>query len=104
MFVDKLVFPRFVMPIGANTILTKESNADEVWKYTDTNNDGVADKKEFFASGLRPSGERRAPGERTSIWAMDNWIYSTVNAVRLRWTPHRGAARADRIERRRSGA
>src|SRR4029434_8732382 len=44
--VEKLVFPRFVMPLGANAILTKESNADEVWKYTDTNNDGVADKKE----------------------------------------------------------
>ena len=36
-FVDKLVFPRFVMPFGANTILTMETNADEVWKYTDTN-------------------------------------------------------------------
>ena len=25
---------------------------DEVWKYTDTNNDGVADKKELFATGF----------------------------------------------------
>ncbi len=33
-FVDKLVFPRFVLPFGANTILTMETNADEVWKYT----------------------------------------------------------------------
>jgi hypothetical protein len=46
-FVDKLVFPRFVMPFGANAILTMETNADEVWKYTDTNVDGVADKKEL---------------------------------------------------------
>ena len=51
-FVDKLVFPRFVMPFGANAILAKESNADEVWKYTDTNNDSVADKKELFATGM----------------------------------------------------
>jgi hypothetical protein len=43
-FVDKLVFPRFVTPFGANTILTMETNADEVWKYTDTDGDGVADK------------------------------------------------------------
>ena len=21
------------------------------------------------------------------IWAMDNWMYSTINSVRLRWTP-----------------
>ena len=42
-FVDKLVFPRFVMPFGGNAILAKESNADEVWKYSDTNNDLVAE-------------------------------------------------------------
>ena len=21
------------------------------------------------------------------VWALDNWIYTTVNAVRIRWTP-----------------
>jgi hypothetical protein len=51
-FVDNLIFPRFVTPFGTNAILTKESNADEVWKYTDTDGDLVADKKELFATGL----------------------------------------------------
>jgi hypothetical protein len=46
-FVDHLVFPRFVTPFGKNAILTKESNSDEVWKYTDTDGDGVADKKDL---------------------------------------------------------
>ena len=75
-FVDKLVFPRFVMPFGANTILTMETNADEVWKYTDTNGDGVADKKELFATGLGRLGnmEHQQSG---LFWAMDNWMYST---------------------------
>src|SRR3954447_14186040 len=50
-FVDKMVFPRFVTPFGKDAILTKESNSDEVWKYTDSNGDGVADKKELFATG-----------------------------------------------------
>ena len=45
------MFPRFVTPYGPDTILTKESNAQEVWKYTDTNGDGVADKKELFGTG-----------------------------------------------------
>ena len=40
------------MPWGANAVLTMESNADEVWKFTDTNNDSVADKKELFATGF----------------------------------------------------
>ena len=53
-FVDGLLFPRFAMPFGANAILTSETNKDEVWKYTDTNGDGVADKKELFATELRP--------------------------------------------------
>jgi mono/diheme cytochrome c family protein len=85
-FVDKLVFPRFVMPLGGNAILTKESNADEVWKYTDTNNDGVADKKELFATGFGRmlNVEHQESG---LFWAMDNWMYSTINPVRLRWTP-----------------
>ena len=86
-FVDKLVFPRFVTPFGPNAILTKESNADEVWKYTDTNGDGVADKKELFATGfgrLRTSSTRRA----ASSGRMDNWMYSTFNSVRIRWTPN----------------
>ena len=85
-FVDHLVFPRFVMPFGANAILAKESNADEVWKYTDTNNDSVADKKELFATGMGRllNVEHQESG---LFWALDNWIYSTINPVRLRWTP-----------------
>jgi mono/diheme cytochrome c family protein/glucose/arabinose dehydrogenase len=85
-FVDKLIFPRFVMPFGANAILTKESNADEVWKYTDTNGDNVADKKELFATGMGRlmNVEHQESG---LFWALDNWLYSTINPVRLRWTP-----------------
>ena len=51
-FIDNMVFPRFVMPFGNNAVLAKESNADELWKYTDTNSDGTADKKELFATGF----------------------------------------------------
>ncbi len=85
-FVDKLVFPRFVMPFGANTILTMETNADEVWKYIDVNGDGVADKKEQFASNFGRAGNMESQ-QASLFWAMDNWLYSTMNAFRLRWTP-----------------
>jgi mono/diheme cytochrome c family protein/glucose/arabinose dehydrogenase len=86
-FLDKLVFPRFVMPFGANTILTMETNADEVWKYTDTNGDGVADKKELFTTNFGRAGNMESQ-QSSLFWAMDNWLYSTVNAFRLRWTPN----------------
>jgi mono/diheme cytochrome c family protein/glucose/arabinose dehydrogenase len=85
-FVDKLVFPRFVTPFGANAILTMETDADEVWKYTDTNNDGVADKKELFATGFGRAGNVEHQ-QSFLTWTMDNWMYSTVNAFRARWTP-----------------
>ena len=86
-FVDKLVFPRFVLPFGANAILTMETNADEVWKYTDTNGDGVADKKELFTTSFGRAGNMESQ-QASLFWAMDNWLYSTVNAFRLRWTPN----------------
>jgi len=85
-FVDNLVFPRFVLPFGPNSILTMETNADEVWKYTDTNGDGVADKKELFATNFGRAGNMESQ-QSSLFWAMDNWLYSTVNAFRLRWTP-----------------
>ena len=85
-FVDKLVFPRFVLPFGSNSILTMETNADEVWKYTDTNGDGEADKKELFATNFGRAGNMESQ-QASLFWAMDNWLYSTVNAFRLRWTP-----------------
>ena len=85
-FVDRLVFPRFVTPLGDGVVLTKESNADEVWKYTDTSGDGTADKKELFATGFgRVMNVEHQEGGLT--WTMDNWMYSTVNPVRLRWMP-----------------
>jgi len=86
-FVDNLVFPRFVMPFGKNAVVAKESNADEVWKYTDSDGDGTADRKDLFATGMGRvmNVEHQESG---LMWAMDNWIYSTINPVRLRWTPN----------------
>lgn len=86
-FVDHLVFPRFVMPIGANAVLTMNSNEDDVYKYTDTNGDGVADKKELFTTGFGRSGNVEHQ-QAFLYWGLDNWMYSTYNAFRIRWTPN----------------
>ena len=85
-FVDGLLFPRFAMPFGADAILTAETNKDEVWKYTDTNKDGVADRKELFTASFGRGGSLEAQPSNL-MWAMDNWLYSTVNSFRIRWTP-----------------
>ncbi|MGH9308800.1 MAG: DUF7133 domain-containing protein, partial [Vicinamibacterales bacterium] len=85
-FVDNLVFPRFVTPFGANSILTMETHKDEIWKYTDADGDGTAEKKELFTAEFgRPGNIEHQPS--SLFWAMDNWMYSTYNSFRLRWTP-----------------
>ena len=85
-FVENLVFPRFVLPIGPNTILTMESNQDNIYAFTDTNGDGKADKKEFFTDNFGRAGNVEHQ-QGFLYWGMDNWLYSTINPFRIRWTP-----------------
>lgn len=87
LFVDSLVFPRFVLPYGPNSILTMESNADIVYKFTDTDLDGKADKKEFFTDNFGRAGNVEHQ-QAFLYWGMDNWLYSTVNAFRVRETEY----------------
>ncbi|AWW00681.1 DUF7133 domain-containing protein [Arcticibacterium luteifluviistationis] len=86
MFVDKLVFPRFVLPFGPDAVLTMESNQDVIYKFTDTDGDRKADKKEAFTDNFGRSGNVEHQ-QAFLYWGMDNWLYSTVNAFRIRWTP-----------------
>ena len=85
-FVDSLVFPRFVTPYGKDAVLSMESNSNDVYKYTDTNGDGRADRRELFTTnyGRLANVEHL---QSSMFWAMDNWLYSTVNQFRVRETP-----------------
>ncbi|MCC7042232.1 MAG: discoidin domain-containing protein [Acidobacteria bacterium] len=87
MFVDNLVLPRMVLPLDGNSILTNETETHDVVKWTDTNNDGVADKRELWYSGVGRPGSNLEHQQSGFVWGMDNWIYSTYNAFRFRWTP-----------------
>ena len=53
-FADKLVLPRIAFPLGDGACSSLETDNRDLYKYTDTNGDGVADKKELFYAGLRP--------------------------------------------------
>ena len=86
-FIDNLIFPRFVLPYGKDCVLTMESDADNVYKYTDTNGDGKADKKELFTTKYGRSGNVEHQ-QAFMFYGMDNWLYSTVNAFRVRETPN----------------
>ena len=86
-FVDSLIFPRFVLPYGKDCVLSMESDADNVYKFTDTNGDGKADKKELFTTKYGRSGNVEHQ-QAFMYYGMDNWLYSTVNAFRVREMPN----------------
>jgi glucose/arabinose dehydrogenase len=85
-FIDNLVLPRFILPLD-KSVLVMETDSDDIYEYWDTDGDGVADKKElwFHGAGRRGNLEHQQSG---MVWGLDNWIYTTVNAFRLRWTPN----------------
>lgn len=85
-FIDSLIFPRFVLPYGKDAVLTMNSDEDNVYKYSDTDGDGKADKKEFFTNKYGRSGNVEHQ-QAFMYWGMDNWLYSTVNAFRVKETP-----------------
>ncbi len=84
-FADNLLLPRMVLPLK-DSVLIQETDTGDVYEYRDTNGDGVADdKKLFHAFEKRSANLEHQPSGL--VWAMDNWIYTTYNAERIRWTP-----------------
>jgi hypothetical protein len=87
-FADKLVAPRMILPLTDGVILTSETDSDDIIKLSDTNGDGVADKREVAFTGIGQSGDANIEHQKAGLlWNMDNWIYTTYNAFRIRWTP-----------------
>jgi mono/diheme cytochrome c family protein len=86
-FADNLLFPRMVLPLDKG-ILTNETHSDDVLLLTDTNGDGRADKRQVFYTGVGAGRSGNVQQAQSGfVWALDNWIYSTYNAFRFRWTP-----------------
>ena len=85
-FADKLLLPRLILPLGEGQCVIGETNTLDLYLHTDTDGDGVADKKElWFAGGPRGGNLEHQPSGL--VWALDNTLYTTYNAFRLRWTP-----------------
>ena len=66
-FADNLVAPRLILPLTDGVILTSETDSDDLIKLTDTNGDGVADKREVVFTGIGQSREHRAPEIRPAL-------------------------------------
>ena len=81
-FADNLLLPRMVLPLD-DRVLIGETNTLDVFSYRDTNGDGVSDEKTLWYKG-GPRGGNMEHQPSGLIWSMDNWIYTTYNAYRLR--------------------
>jgi mono/diheme cytochrome c family protein len=87
-FADHLVAPRMILPLTDGVILTSETDSDDIIKLSDTNGDGVADTREVVFTGIGQSGDANIEHQKAGlVWGLDNWIYTTYNAFRIRWTP-----------------
>lgn len=85
-FADALVLPRLILPLGRGQLLIGESYTLDIHLYTDVDGDGVSDQRElWYAGGPTPAISEHQPSGL--VWCQDNWIYTTVNTHRLRWTP-----------------
>ncbi len=85
-FIDGLVLPRMLVALDKGRIIVGETDTNDLFTYTDTDGDGVADKKEpFFTGGPRGGNLEHQPNGL--LWGRDNCLYSTYNDYRLRWTP-----------------
>ncbi len=84
-FADGLLLPRMMLPLDDRLIIG-ETNTNDLFVYRDTNGDGVSDQKLLFYEG-GPRGGNLEHQPNGLLWSLDNWLYSTYNAYRLRWTP-----------------
>ncbi|GEO02612.1 hypothetical protein AAE02nite_02760 [Adhaeribacter aerolatus] len=83
-FIDSLLLPRTVLPIGDELLVTI-TNIQHIWSYRDTNGDGKADQKKIVfkndAIDLR-NVEHQNGG---MMWNLDNWIYPTRDKFRYKY-------------------
>ncbi|MDX1565040.1 MAG: hypothetical protein R3236_06515, partial [Phycisphaeraceae bacterium] len=86
-FIDNLLLPRILLPLD-DRLVVGETNTLDLYAYRDTDGDGVADEKKLFYKGGRRGGnlEHQPSG---LIWSLDNWLYTTYNRYRLRYTGDR---------------
>jgi mono/diheme cytochrome c family protein len=85
-FIDNLVLPRMILPLGPGQLLVNETDTQDIYLYEDTDHDGVADKKTLWFEG-GPRGGNLEHQQSGLIWGIDNWLYMTYNNWRLRWQP-----------------
>lgn len=84
-FIDSLLLPRMILPLE-DELIVNETNSYDLWSYRDTNNDGVADEKKIVYKNPNKRGGNLEHQQSGLIWNLDNWVYTTYNPFRFKFT------------------
>lgn len=83
-FIDSLVLPRTVLPIGDEVYVTL-TNVQHVWSYKDTDGDGVADQKKIVFENNAIDSRNLEHQNGGFLWNLDNWIYPSRDNLRYKY-------------------
>lgn len=87
-YLKDVLLPRMILPLD-DRILLGITNTSDLTIHSDKNRDGIADdSKLWFQGGPRGGNMEHQPSGL--VWGMDNWIYTTYNSYRLRWSGENG--------------
>jgi len=87
-FADKLLLPRMISTLDDGRILVRETNTLDLLLLTDTDGDGVADKREtIFEGGDRGGNLEHQPSGL--IYGLDNWLYVTYTDKRYKFVDNK---------------
>ncbi|MFB9052685.1 cytochrome C [Formosa undariae] len=99
-FIDSLMLPRMILPLE-NELIVNETYSYDLWSYKDTDNDGVADTKERVYYNPDRRGGNLEHQQSGLIWNLDNWVYTTYNPIRFKFT--KGKVVVDSLDNMPSG-
>ncbi|WP_019027975.1 DUF7133 domain-containing protein [Colwellia piezophila] len=83
-FADNLLLPRMISTLDDGRILIRETNTKDLLLLTDSDGDGVADKRETVYQGGKQGGnlEHQPSG---LIYSLDNWMYVARSKQRYKY-------------------
>lgn len=99
-FIDSLMLPRMILPLK-DELIVNETYSYDLWSYKDTDNDGIADKKERVYYNPNRRGGNLEHQQSGLVWNLDNWVYTTYNPMRFKFQA--GVIRVDTLENMPSG-
>lgn len=83
-FIDSLSLPRMILCLN-NELIVNVTDTYDLWSYADTNGDGRADKKRKVYEVKNPATGNLEHQRSGLDWNLDNYIYMTVDPVRLKY-------------------